>query len=200
MQIYCTSTNGIKTKGIHPVNINDYPTLKQYFDSFGKSFQDRGEKGDTVYNLRNCAYIDKYQYPKILYADIVQNEGRFYLDEEGYFTNDTAFMISGGNHLYYLLGILNSIAFTFFYKNFFCGSKLGKKGLRYKRDFLLKVPIPKPRNGEERIIIKNVQTIQKKKKNNPQADTSAEEREIDNIVFDLYGLTEEERNEIIKES
>ena len=192
--------NGIKTKGIHPVNINDYPTLKQYFDSFGKSFQDRGEKGDTVYNLRNCAYIDKYQYPKILYADIVQNEGRFYLDEEGYFTNDTAFMISGGNHLYYLLGILNSIAFTFFYKNFFCGRKLGKKGLRYKRDFLLKVPIPKPRNGEERIIIKNVQTIQKKKKNNPQADTSAEEREIDNIVFDLYGLTEEERNEIIKES
>ena len=62
------------------------------------------------------------------------------------------------------------------------------------------MPIPKPRNGEERIIIKNVQTIQKKKKNNPQADTSAEEREIDNIVFDLYGLTEEERNEIIKES
>ena len=34
-------------------------------------------------------------------------------------------------------------------------------------------------------------------KNEP---TTNEEREIDNIVFDLYGLTEEERNEIIKES
>ena len=192
--------NGIRAKGISPVKIQDYPTLKDYFDSFGKEFFNRGEQGYSVYNLRNCAYLDKFKYPKILYADIVQDEGRFYLDEEGYYTNDTAFMISGGTHLHFLLGILNSTAFTFFYKNFYCGSKLGKKGLRYKRDFLLKVPIPIPTNNQEEVIKDYVGIIQMKKKNNPQSDTSVEEREIDNIVFDLYGLTEEERNEILRES
>lgn len=66
----------------------------------------------------------KYLKPKIIYADIVQDTGKFYLDEDGYFTNDTAFLISGDN-LHYLLGILNSKAFTFFYKNFYCGGALG---------------------------------------------------------------------------
>ncbi|MCQ2255463.1 MAG: hypothetical protein MJZ29_08195 [Bacteroidaceae bacterium] len=30
------------------------------------------------------------------------------------------------------------------------------------------------------------------KKSNPQADTTALEREIDHLVYDLYGLTEDE--------
>ena len=30
------------------------------------------------------------------------------------------------------------------------------------------------------------------KKSNPLADTTAEEREIDRLVYDLYGLTEDE--------
>ena len=50
------------------------------------------------------------------------------------------------------------------------------------------------------VLIPLVDKVLLAKKNNPKADTSTEEREIDNIVFDLYGLTEEERNEIIKES
>ena len=143
--LLCTH-NGVKSLNIPPVNVErDYPSLLPYFDSFGDEFKERGEQGDNYYNLRNCAYIMKYRQPKIIYADIVQDTGKFYLDEDGYYTNDTAFMISGEN-LHYLLGILNSKAFTYFYKHFYCGSVLGNKGLRYKRDFLLKVPIPVPNN------------------------------------------------------
>ena len=63
-------------------------------------------------------------------------------------------------------------------------------------------PFPMPSDvaiiAKEPILIPLVDKVLLAKKNNPQADTSAEEREIDNIVFDLYGLTEEERNEINK--
>ena len=84
--LLCTH-NGVKSENIPPVDIrNDYPTLIPYFESFGDDFKNRGEQGDTYFNLRNCAYIMKYLIPKIIYADIVQETGKFYLDEDGYYT------------------------------------------------------------------------------------------------------------------
>jgi hypothetical protein len=41
-------------------------------------------------------------------------------------------------------------------------------------------------------IKKLVNTILKTKINNPQADTSAQESEIDRLIYALYDLTEEE--------
>lgn len=189
--LLCTH-NGVKSENIPPVNVErDYPTLIPYFESFGEDFKNRGEQGDNFYNLRNCAYIMKYLKSKIIYADIVQDTGKFYLDEEGYFTNDTAFLISG-NNLHYLLGILNSKSFTFFYKNFYCGGVLGNKGLRYKRDFLLKVPIPPATPEQQQPIIDLVEKILAAKKADATADTRELEHKIDELVYKLYGLTEEE--------
>ena len=73
---------------------------------------------------------------------------------------------------------------------------------RYKTNYVKPFPMPSDEAiiAIEPILIPLVDKVLLAKKNNPQADTSAEEIEIDNIVFDLYGLTEEERNEIIKES
>ncbi|MGM9817849.1 MAG: Eco57I restriction-modification methylase domain-containing protein [Paludibacteraceae bacterium] len=184
--------NGVRSDNIPPVNImQDYPTLIPYFDSFGEVFKKRGEQGDTYFNLRNCAYIMKYLLPKILYADIVQDTGKFYLDEDGYYTNDTAFMIVGEN-LHYLLGVLNSKAFTFFYKNFYCGSDLGKKGLRFKRDFLLSVPIPYANKEIESEIVELVKKVIVTKKNNHNTNTVDWEESIDILVYKIYGLTDVE--------
>ena len=190
--LLCTH-NGVKSENIPPINVEkDYPTLLQYFESFGDDFKNRGEQGDNYYNLRNCAYIMKYLEPKIIYADIVQDTGKFYLDEDGYFTNDTAFLISGKN-LVYLLGILNSKAFTFFYKNFYCGGALGDKGLRYKRDFLLKVPVPIASKDFYKKIVDLVGKIRAIKKEKPSSDTTVLESELDETIYDLYGLDEKEK-------
>lgn len=184
--------NGVKSKNIPPINIEkDYPTLISYFESFGDDFKNRGEQGDSFYNLRNCAYIQKYDKPKIIYADIVLDCGKFYLDEDGYYTNDTAFLISG-NNLHFLLDILNSKTFTFLYKNFYCGGALGNKGLRFKKDFLLKVPIPTATSEQQQEIITLVDQILSAKKSDPSADTSTQESQIDQLVYKLYGLTPEE--------
>ena len=189
--LLCTH-NGVKSENIPAIDIkNDYLTLIPYFESFGDEFKNRGEQGDTYFNMRNCAYIMKYLTPKIIYADIVQDTGKFYLDEDGYYTNDTAFMIVGDN-LHYLTAILNSKAFTFFYKNFYCGSALGNKGLRYKRDFLLSVPIPFTNQEIESRLVQLVKKISKIKKNNCKANTIELEVDIDNIVYDIYGLSDAE--------
>ena len=52
--------------------------------------------------------------------------------------------------------------------------------------------MPKDGSSQQQPIIALVDKILATKKSNPQADTSAWEREIDELVYELYGLKEDE--------
>lgn len=52
--------------------------------------------------------------------------------------------------------------------------------------------IPKISNTKQNKFIEKVDQILLLKKENPQADTTLLEQEIDAMVYELYGLTEEE--------
>ncbi|KAA6300241.1 MAG: hypothetical protein EZS26_003621 [Candidatus Ordinivivax streblomastigis] len=49
--------NGIKEKGVKPIDINDYLAIKRHLDSYWDKIEHRADQGDTPYNLRNCAYM-----------------------------------------------------------------------------------------------------------------------------------------------
>ena len=51
--------NGFKC--VSRVEINDYPAVKKHLDRFWTKISQRSDKGDTPYNLRNCAYIDEFE-------------------------------------------------------------------------------------------------------------------------------------------
>ncbi|MDO5523784.1 MAG: Eco57I restriction-modification methylase domain-containing protein [Bacteroidia bacterium] len=53
--------NGIKEKGISPININDYPAIKEHLDNYFLKLEKRADKGNTPYNLRNCVYLEILQ-------------------------------------------------------------------------------------------------------------------------------------------
>ena len=48
--------NGVKGK-LPRIDINDYPAVKAHLDQFWDRISTRADKGDTPYNLRNCAYL-----------------------------------------------------------------------------------------------------------------------------------------------
>ena len=51
--------NGVK--GVLPrVDIEEYPAVKQHLDKYWDKISRRADKGDTPYNLRNCAYVDDF--------------------------------------------------------------------------------------------------------------------------------------------
>ena len=51
--------NGIK--GVKPrIDVNDYPAVKTHLDQYWDKISKRADKGDTPYNLRNCAYLDDF--------------------------------------------------------------------------------------------------------------------------------------------
>ena len=174
--LYLINThNGVKEKGIKRIDIDDYPAVKAYLDFFYQQLEKRQDKGDTPYNLRNCAYIEDFYKQKIMYSEIVR-EPQFYLDNKGeFFAEATTFIMTGSN-LEYLYYLLHSKAITYFFKTFYAGGGLGGDGYRYKKVFLEKLPIPPIKNN---IIFKT-------------------EEEVEEYIYLAYNLDQEEIDWIIK--
>ena len=61
--LYLINThNGVKGK-IPRIDINDYPAVKAHLDLYWDKISVRADKGETPYNLRNCAYLDRSDTP-----------------------------------------------------------------------------------------------------------------------------------------
>jgi hypothetical protein len=184
------SHNGIKEKAIKRVDVlTDYPTIFNHLLTFEEKAIKRFDKGNHWTNLRNCAYLDEFEKPKIIFSEIV-SEPQFYYDDENFYPEATVFFISG-EKLKYLTALLNSKCVTFLFKNFYMGGDLVGK-IRYKKVFLEQIPIPYPEKYDENEIIVRVNQILELKKENPKTDTSILEKEIDQMVYKLYGLTLDE--------
>ena len=172
--------NGIK--GVKPrIDINEYPAVKAHLDQYWDKISKRADKGDTPYNLRNCAYLDDFNQPKIVFQEIVQ-ESQFLLDaNENFFCNDTGRIIVG-KHLYHLLGILNSELFFFSVKHFYGGGVLGEHGIRMKHTFFENFPCLA---FDERI-----ESIAKKLQ---QFYSNTLNQNLNDYIMTLYQLTDEEK-------
>ncbi len=85
----------------------------------------------------------------------------------------------------YLLGLLNSKLLNWYFRCFSTNSNVNGYEVE---DF----PMPKATEQQKQAIISLVDKILNAKRSDPSTDTSALEREIDGIVYGLYGLTEEE--------
>ena len=92
--------------------------------------------------------------------------------------------------LKYVTGVLNSKQINFWFKNLFV---LTDKLFPYLRKSQIEfIPIPVIPLSEQQPIIDLVNQILSAKQANPAADTTELERKIDLLVYELYGLSEEE--------
>ena len=90
----------------------------------------------------------------------------------------------------FFLGLLNSKVMWYFLS--VTGSVLRGGYLRFKTEYLKPFPIADSTPEQEQAIESLVTHILAAKQHDPKADTSALEREIDQLVYQLYGLTPEE--------
>lgn len=88
------------------VDIMEYPALKAHLDQHWDKISKRADKGDTPYNLRNCAYLEDFNKPKITWNRIAAIK-QFALVDSGIYIQDSMHFIIGDN-LNYLCSILNS--------------------------------------------------------------------------------------------
>ena len=132
--------NGIK--GIKPrIDINDYPAVKAHLDQYWDKISKRADKGDTPYNLRNCAYLDDFFKPKLFYADITQKLN-FCRCDEVMFCNNTTYFITAKNPniLTHLERCLNTKLIDWYYRTL--SVQLGENAVRMFSIYVLNIPIP----------------------------------------------------------
>ena len=96
----------------------------------------------------------------------------------------------------FLTGVLNSRLIAYWLRH---KGKMQGENYQLDKEPLLNIPLPPPESCDQKPIIALVDQILEAKKADLNADTSALESQIDEKVFDLYGLTPEER-EIVKAS
>ncbi|GJG43136.1 TaqI-like C-terminal specificity domain-containing protein [Prevotella lacticifex] len=133
--------NGIKGK-VPPVDINNYPAIKAHLDKYWSKISKRADKGDTPYNLRNCAYMEDFDKPKIVYPETTQG-AYFAFDDKGFYIDKTCFILIS-NDAEYLQHTLSSRLFEFAYKCIFASVELGEHGYQYNKHALVKLPVIKP--------------------------------------------------------
>ncbi|MEA3450329.1 MAG: Eco57I restriction-modification methylase domain-containing protein, partial [Bacteroidota bacterium] len=123
------------------INIDEYPAIKEHLNQFYTKLEKRYDKGTTPYNLRNCAYLSNFEKEKIIWKEM-SSDTPFCIDKNKFFTNDTITFITGDN-LYFLIAVLNSKLNFYSFSNFYSGGGLGNKGVRFKKEFISKIPVPK---------------------------------------------------------
>ena len=99
----------------------------------------------------------------------------------------------------YLQAILSSRLYEYAYKRIFSSIELGEAAYQYNKHALVKLPVKQLSNQEEKIIEVLVDKIIEKNAKNVIPDTSFLESKIDDYVYNLYDITDEERSYIKQE-
>ena len=177
--------NGVKGK-IPRIDINDYPAIKAHLDQFWDKIKTRADQGDTPYNLRNCAYSDDFSQPKIVWIELT-DESKFALSTDGLIPLNTVFFMVG-KHIKYLLAVINSSLIHWYFQHTL-GSTSGVGTNRWLKYTVECIPVPLIQDDAEwESLVDDIQEYKRDSK-----DSAYLENIIDNRVFDLYGLSEEER-------
>ena len=177
--------NGIKDKSIARVEISDYPAIKAHLDTCYEKLAKRADKGDTPYNLRNCAYMDDFSKQKIVWGNLCLSS-QFAFVEDEFFINAPSPMIVPGNK--YLLAVLNSKLGDWYIRNL--GVTRNGGYFEYKPMFVEQLPIPIISDADQAVYSALVDTIYSAKAKGEE--TNEVEAKIDQLVYNLYGLTDQE--------
>ena len=174
--------NGVRGK-FPRIDIDDYPAVKAHLDQYWDKIAARDDQGATPYNLRNCAYWEDFDEQKIIYPNMTKFLP-FYYDKKKFLQNDKSFMITG-KHLAYLTAFFNSSLFKLCFRDNFPELLGGTRELR--KVFFDKIPVlavDDETNAKFAVLVEDVQ----------QAYSEEKAAKIDQLLFDLYNLSEEERD------
>ncbi|MDQ3022418.1 MAG: Eco57I restriction-modification methylase domain-containing protein [Bacteroidota bacterium] len=171
-------------------NNNYYPYISQGIERYLYNFKNEFiNYGEWLAEPRKLKYFEN---PKLIIREIVNPRiYATYIEEEAVVKNIAAVIISRTEEysLKYLLALLNSNLFTYYL--FQQTPKSSNKSYpSFTSEIIKNIPIKDITLANQQPFINLVDKILESKKQGK--DTTALEDEIDRMVYELYGLTEEE--------
>ena len=173
--------NGIRGK-LERVHIEDYPAIKAHLDQYWDRISKRADKGDTPYNLRNCAYLEDFSKQQIVWIEL-SDEPKFSYAQNVMSVNTVFFLT--GEHVLHILGLLNSKLITWYFKHCI-GTTSGVGTNRWLKYTIEQIPIAPINIGIEQLVNQICSNLY-----------TTIDRKIDDMVCKQYGLDEEEISFIV---
>jgi len=184
------SHNGDGRLGLAPIDTpRDYPNVFQYLQDVDREtngkVRNRSDQGHRWYNLRNCAFLNEFELPKVVWPLTADRWG-FALDEGRHYLASGSFMLtSTDTDLMFILGLLNSRMMKYYFTH--TGVMTAGGAFTLKKATIERLPMRL--GGESNDIARAARTITKLLSTNPSADTAVLESQIDQLVYTLYDLT-----------
>ena len=171
-------------KNIH--SMDQYPHIKKHLDIVGKAItsdnrpyglhrarESRFFVGEKIVSLRKCV-----ERPCFSFSDF-----DCYVPAMYYVIKSSRWDMK------FLTGVLNSKLVAFWLRH---KGKMQGSNYQVDKEPLQRIPLPIVSPAQQQPIINLVDTILSTKKTKPQADTSELENEIDNLIYNLYSLSNDE--------
>lgn len=179
--------------------ITDFPFIESYLSSFYNQLKPKIHSTDKEgrkpgrYNwyeiMDNTAYYPEFEKPEKIIWGLTADKWAFaYDDQQHYLPSNGYILTSDDIPIKYLLGILNSNLMRYYFN--FIGVMTAGGAYTLKAATIESLPIIIA--ADQTPIINLVDRILGLKSADTQADTSADEARIDELVYQLYGLTDEE--------
>ena len=166
-----------------------YPAIHRHLQPFRKKLEKRSDQGEFYWELRACAYHDAFLKSKIMWPDMAQKM-RVTFDSSKTFCGNTAYFFPTDD--LFFLALFNSSVIAFWASKtlaVFQGDTF-----RFFSQNVSQFPIPQADDAARQPLRNEVAAIIARVQADPAADITAQERKIDELVYDLYGLTTEERD------
>lgn len=169
-----------------------YPTVFNHLLGFKEKLSARNKVETGIryewYAMQRYAsdYYHDFEKPKIMYQKF-QVKPCFIFDKEGLFCNDSIWFIPSDDKT--LLGILNS-KMGWWLIGKYCTAI--QSGFQLIWKYFSQIPIATGNSIIRKQIQDIVSEILRQKKENPESEIDTLEEEIDKLVYELYGLSEEE--------
>lgn len=175
--------NGIRGK-LERIHIEDYPAVKAHLDQYWDRISKRADKGDTPYNLRNCAYLEDFNKPKIVWGEI-SDRSKFAFEAYGSFIPEATTFLMVGSDLPYLLCVLNSPLSEWFFSK--VGTTTGVGTVRWKKYTIQELLIPS-------VNVKLRQLFQQIVEKYVTGNITSEQlsKYSNKILYEVVGLIDEE--------
>ena len=190
-------------------DIKKYPKIYKHLEANKKILEKRATVGTHPwYELQQpqMGIYEEFEKERIIYPDISEKP-RFALSPAGTYCDNTTYNLTTNSK--YILAVLNSRLIEVFYKSI--ANALGNRAVRYFSQYVEQIPVPVTDSKKQKPFISLVDKILTITKDDPEGKPSASngagdylentakqakvreyEKQIDQLVYKLYGLTAEQ--------
>ena len=182
----------------------NYPAVAGYLMPFTEAAQKRYDKGEYWWELRACDYYAEFEKPKIIVPAIVRSAS-YAFDVTAFYSNDKTSIIPTDD--LYLLSILNSKVADYVIHSISSTKRGGY--FEYKPMYVQQIPIRTidfsdpadvARHDKMVSLVERMLDLHKRlaetkiahEKTLLHRQIEATDKQIDALVYELYGLTDEE--------